>query len=150
MKHLLTTTMLALTLLCATAQGDARAQGTSSIGGRIVDARNQQPIIGARVDLFADSLAPSGAKVLAATLTRKDGSFSLSGVAAGQYRLQVSKMGYAVQELSGLLVQDNERTIVGEPIAIYPASDEYAEKMACNKLVRPDETGDVYVVCGAK
>jgi carboxypeptidase family protein len=146
MKRLFTLTTLIAALLCATALGDARAQGTSSIGGRIVDARNQQPIIGARVDLFADSLVPSS-KILAATLTRKDGSFSLSGVAAGQYRLQVSKMGYALQELSGLLVQDNERTIVGEPIAIYPASDEYAEKMACNKLVRPDATGDVYVVC---
>jgi len=150
MKHLLAITALVATLLCAMAQGDALAQVTSSVGGRIVDARNQQPIIGARVDLFADSSASSGAKVLAATLTRKDGSFTLSGIAAGQYRLQVSKMGYALQELSGLLVQDNERTIVGEPIALYPASDEYAEKMACNKLVRPDATGDVYVVCAGK
>ncbi len=149
MKHLLHITAAALLLTLAASSG-VLAQGTSSISGRIVDARNHDPIIGARVDLFADTPASKSDKVIAAALSGKDGNFLLSGVAAGQYRVEITKMGYAVQELSGLAVQEREHTIVGEPIALSLASDDYAAKMACNKLVRPDVTGDVYVVCAGK
>ena len=139
-----------LILVCAPAQPTALAQDASSVSGRVVDAASHKPVSGAKIDLFADAPSSKGANALEVTLSRKDGGFQLMGVPAGQYRVEITKMGYAVQVLSGLLVQEREHVIVGEPIALVMASADDVEKMACNTVVRPDEVADVYVVCSRR
>ncbi len=153
MSNRIRTMALAATLIltCAPALGFAHANGTSSISGQIIDARNREPVAGAKIDLFQDTTSSKGAYPFAIALSRKDGSFHLSGLSEGQFRLEVLKMGYEVQVLSGLSLQEQEHLIVGEPIAMAKASEEYAQKMVCNSpLVRPDQSGDVYVVCAGR
>jgi 5-hydroxyisourate hydrolase-like protein (transthyretin family) len=127
----------------------ALALGTSSISGQVVDAKTHHPVTGVRVDLYADT-SSTNKKVLAATLSRKDGSFRLSGVDEGQYRVELTKMGYEVEVLSGLAVRSQERTIIGEPVALHAASEEYESKMACNTLIQPHQTASVYYVCSGR
>jgi hypothetical protein len=135
--------------LIITATWASSANGTASISGRVVDANNHRPIAGAKVEAFADAGGSAGYAV-AVGQTRSNGNFHLGGLRAGAYRLQVLKMGYAVQELSGLSLGDQEHLIVGEPVGLVAASFEDMMKMACNSVVRPDATGDVYVVCAGK
>ena len=150
MKQLLKTgAFIAVLLICVCVGRAALGQGTSSISGTVVDAKTHQPVVGVRVDVFADSSA-TNSKTLAASMSRKDGTFLLEGLNGGQYRVSLSKMGYAVEELTGLSVKSKERTIIGVPIALHGASEEYASKMACNRLIRPDSTADVYVVCAGR
>lgn len=128
--------------------GTLRAQAGSndaSISGRIVDPTHK-PVAGAKVELFPGSSATASA----IAMSGKDGSFKLAGLAQGPYRLEVMKMGYALQLLEGLRVEAHERLIVGEPIALTTASSEDMQKMACNSVVQPSQTGDVYVVCAGK
>lgn len=125
------------------------AHGTASISGTVVDANSHRPVAGAKIEAFAD-VGHSGSYAVAVGRTRSDGIFRLSGLRAGAYKLQVLKMGYAVQELSGLSLADQEHLIVGEPVGLVAASAEDMMKMACNSVVRPEATGDVYVVCAGK
>jgi hypothetical protein len=126
------------------------ANGTGSISGRVVDARSHKAVTGAKIELFADAGGSKVGYAVALSQTRGDGDFRVTGLRAGAYRLQVLKMGYAVQELSGLTLDDQEHLIVGEPVGLVAASAEDMMKMACNSVVRPDATGDVYVVCAGR
>ena len=149
MKQLLCTAAIVAALFISTAsQPMAQAAGISSISGRALDAQTRKPLLGVRVDVFAD--AGMSHKVLAATVSRKDGTFTISGLDGGQYRVELTKMGYEVETLTGLTVRPRERTIIGEPITLHTATQDYQAKMACNTTVRPEQTGDVYVVCSGK
>lgn len=149
MKQLLCIAAIAAALfISAGSQPMAQAAGMSSISGRTLDAQTHKPVLGVRVDVFADT--GTSHKVLAAALSRKDGSFTISGLEGGQYRVELTKMGYQVEVLTGLTVRPSERTIIGEPITLHTASEDYQAKMACNATVRPEQTGDVYVVCSGK
>ncbi len=149
MKQLLCISAIVATLLVsAAAQPMAQAAGTSSITGQTLDAKTHKPVMGVKVDVYEDTATPR--KVLAATTSRKDGSFNLAGLEGGQYRVELTKMGYEVQVLTGLTVRPSEHTIIGEPIALHMADEEYQQKMACNSIVRPDQTGSVYVVCSGR
>lgn len=150
MKHMLPVLAVAAILtLVAGGATPALSSDTSSISGKAVDAKNQQPLAGVKVAVYPDARTPSS-KMLAVTMTHKDGSFHLDGLTTGQYQLELSKPGYAVQILSGLSIRSNERAVIGEPVALGRASAEYATQMACNNLVRPEETASVYIVCAGK
>ncbi|MBV8669235.1 MAG: carboxypeptidase regulatory-like domain-containing protein [Candidatus Eremiobacteraeota bacterium] len=126
------------------------ADGTASISGRVVDARSHKAVTGAKIELFADAGSSKNGYAVAVSQTHSNGDFHVSGLRAGAYKLQVVKMGYAVQEISGLTLDNQEHLIVGEPVGLVAASAEDMMKMACNSVVRPDATGDVYVVCAGK
>lgn len=141
-------TALVLILLAAVTLASA-ASGAASISGTIIDGISHKPVGGAKIEAFLDTNGPSGYPA-AVSQTQKDGTFRLSALKAGAYRLHVVKMGYAMQELSGLTLDDQEHLILGEPVNLVAASAEDMTKMACNSIVRPDATGDVYVVCAGK
>jgi hypothetical protein len=150
MKHTpLALAAAALLSLSAIAATQAQPPDSSSISGKTVDARTQAPLMGVKVAAYPDARTPSS-KMIAVTMTHKDGSFRLDGLSAAQYQLELSKAGYEVQILSGLSVRSNERAVIGEPVALGRASAEYAAQMACNNLVRPEETASVYIVCAGK
>jgi len=133
------------------ATGVLRVQAESndaSISGRVVDSAHK-PVAGAKIELSAATSAASG-WTSAIAMSGKDGSFKIARLSAGSYRLEVMKMSYALQLLEGLSVGSHERLIVGEPIELTAASPEDIEKMACNSVVQPSQTGDVYVVCAGK
>ncbi|TGE10249.1 TonB-dependent receptor [Hymenobacter fodinae] len=84
--------------------GAAHAQ--SSVSGRVVDATDQSPLIGANVlvrGLSADSVK-SGAAADA------DGSFTVTGLPNGRYELTISFLGYQTLR--------RELTLAGQPLAL--------------------------------
>jgi TonB-linked SusC/RagA family outer membrane protein len=83
--------IIVLTLLFGSllAPAPARAQGTGTVSGRVLDSASQQPIVGARVAL---ALANRGA------VTGDDGSYLLTGIPEGTQRVRASKIGFAAQE----------------------------------------------------
>lgn len=139
---------LALVLVAA-ATSLSFANGAASISGTVIDANSHKPVAGAKIEAFLGTNPTHGYPV-AVGQTRKDGNFRLSGLQAGSYKLHVMKMGYSLQELSGLTLDDQEHLIVGEPVGLIAASADDMVKMACNSIVRPDQTGDVYVVCAGR
>ena len=65
------------------------AQGTGRIDGRVVDSTSQQPLSNVTIAVPGTSLG---------TLSRGDGTFSLTGVPTGSQRLHARRIGYALQE----------------------------------------------------
>jgi Carboxypeptidase regulatory-like domain len=139
--------VLAAIVLVAVA-GPALAHGTSVIQGIVVDTKHDQPLMGASISAFA-----ARTRLLQGVAhSAKDGSFRISGLAAGEYRLFVTKLGYRSVEVSGLTVDENDHMIIGFPIALDAAPNTGEDPLQvlarCNNLVDPGETSDVYVVCG--
>jgi hypothetical protein len=69
----------------------------ATITGRVVDGGTQAPIAGARVMLVPAPTArglvrPMGTPTQA--MTGDDGVYTISGITAGRYRLQVQKVGF--------------------------------------------------------
>lgn len=77
----------AFALLLGTAM-TARAQGTGTINGRVIDAENGQPISAAQVTISGTQLGRS---------TGDDGRFSLPNLPAGSKTLIVRRIGYQQQ-----------------------------------------------------
>src|SRR2546421_5471333 len=71
-------------LVAAGFAGPVSAQGT--VSGQITDKTNQQPIAGAAVLVVGTSLQAR---------TGREGRYSITNVAPGQYRVQVRFIGYA-------------------------------------------------------
>lgn len=92
-------------LACLFAALQAAAQ-TFPISGRVVDAKDQSPLIGANVLLTR--LAPDSAKTGAPV--DPNGAFTIPGNAPGRYRLTVSFLGY--QSLRRVV------TVAGQPLNV--------------------------------
>lgn len=104
MKSLLSSLLLALTLLCTTASG----QNTTnfSIEGRVVEASTDKAIGYATV-----ALLQTDSTVVAAVAADAVGDFKLSTKKAGAYTLQISSVGYTT--LSRAVEISDERTKLG-------------------------------------
>jgi hypothetical protein len=83
------------------------AQAQSAVRGKVLDAKDQSPLIGANVVLthLPDSLKTG-------TAVGGDGSFQIDNVAAGRYLLTISFIGYRDQRQPLTVPTD------GQPIAL--------------------------------
>src|SRR5690348_4710070 len=70
------------------ASSQARAQGTGTITGRVVDSASQQGIANVNIVIMGGQRG---------TLSRDDGGFTLTGVPAGTYTVRASRIGYRPQ-----------------------------------------------------
>ena len=88
--------IVALLLLTAPTQAAQSGPAGATITGRVVDADTQMPIAGARVMLLpvfsGRPAVPLGPPPQA--VTGDDGVYVFSAIAAGQYRVQVQKVGF--------------------------------------------------------
>src|SRR2546423_14179714 len=75
----------------AFAAGPVQAQ-QGTVSGQITDKTNQQPIAGAAVLVVGTSLQAR---------TGREGRYSITNVAPGQYRVQVRFIGYATATQAG-------------------------------------------------
>lgn len=71
---------------------------TGSISGRVISVESRAGVDGARVQVL------TGTQALASTITREDGAFSVSGIAAGAYEVLVMRIGYAPGRTPNVIV----------------------------------------------
>ena len=116
---LVTVAMLILQLTVA-AMAAAPTRQTSTLGGCVVDSVDHHPLAGVQVDVFADG-ALRADKAVASTMTRGDGSFSLLGLRGGSYRLELSKRGYALEIVTGVLLAPGEKIRISSPFGLRSA-----------------------------
>ena len=85
----------------------ARAQGTATLRGTVVDSLSGQPLAGVSVGLTGQ---PGG------TATDELGNFKLGGIVAGTYTLRIGALGYAARALP-LTLASGETRRVAVPLA---------------------------------
>jgi hypothetical protein len=68
--------------------------GTASISGVVTSASTGLPVRGARVSLTTFTAATVGPPMQRSALTDEQGRFSIAGLPAGPYRINVSKQGF--------------------------------------------------------
>ncbi|MDR3350288.1 MAG: TonB-dependent receptor [Prevotellaceae bacterium] len=86
--------------------------GKGTINGKIIDKRS-----GAALEFATVSLLDTAKKVVAGSVTRPDGVFTLVNVTGGQYTLKVSFLGYADAEQT-IAVPDEKATVEAGQIAL--------------------------------
>jgi hypothetical protein len=103
--------VLAIAPANASSQSDAgRPESVGVIHGSVRDAADL-PLGGATV-----MLQPTDREVL----TAADGSFEISGLAAGSYRLEARVVGYTVEVVEAVLVREGEITEIALELARVP------------------------------
>jgi outer membrane receptor protein involved in Fe transport len=90
--------------------GTATPKGNAKVSGSVVDADTKQPIEFATVALISLSTG----KPVDGTMVDDKGNFTLQKVAAGQYKLNVSFLGYQLRTVENVTVaSDNAEVKVG-------------------------------------
>lgn len=117
---ILVTTASLIVLFSVAAMASAPVPQTSALGGSVIDSVDHHPLAGVQVDVFADS-APRADKAIATTTTRGDGSFALLGLHGGSYRLELSKRGYALEIVTGVLLAPGEKIRISSPFGLRSA-----------------------------
>lgn len=84
--------LLILLMICCSAAAGAMAQ--TVVSGKITDKSTSDPLLGATV-----SITPNGGKTRLG-VSDMDGKYRIDNLAAGQYRIKVSYMGYKTYEKS--------------------------------------------------
>ncbi|PWK77080.1 outer membrane receptor protein involved in Fe transport [Mucilaginibacter oryzae] len=90
---------------------------TAVIKGRIIDSQTRQPVEYASAAVF--KMADSG--LVAGTVSKGNGSFELSGLPAGWYRLKIAFIGYQNMVRTDLQLSEGRQLDLGE-LVLHPAA----------------------------
>jgi outer membrane receptor protein involved in Fe transport len=113
-------------LLCA---GVASAQSNGVVTGVVTDASTGKPVVGAVI--VATSPAVQGEKT---AVTGSDGSFTISGLPAGDYKLAAQLGSYKPAERAGLVVKAD--TTLRANLAVVPEAVQMEEVVVTGSRVR--------------
>lgn len=127
-------TMLALLILIGV---DGAAQALHKISGKVVDASDRQPLMGATA-----FVTPEKSNKPLAQGTDADGAFSIVKLPAGNYQLKVVFMGYATFEKK---ITIKEADVNVGTIRLKPEQHELEEVKAQGTLIRQEQKGDTTV-----
>jgi outer membrane receptor protein involved in Fe transport len=105
-SRFLFTLALSLLTVAAMAQGQAPAKGTGKITGTVMDSGTNQPVEFATVQLND----PATGKPVDGALCDDQGKFTISKVANGSYKLQISFIGYETYS-QDVAISDRKSTI---------------------------------------
>lgn len=133
---------------------DNQALGANGavLRGSVVSSTDRVPLAGVLVDVYS---VPSD-QSLATALTDKNGTFVVVGLTPGTYRMKLSRSAYDTIVLTGIKVTGNGHMRLKDPLAMQPAggtakaATATAQLSACQNLVQPGQTADVYIVCTDK
>ncbi|MFN7116676.1 MAG: carboxypeptidase regulatory-like domain-containing protein [Saprospiraceae bacterium] len=89
---------LLLILFCLVTTAVAFAQTSTSLGGKVTDQDNGEPISFGNVVLYKNGVFTTG------TETDADGNYLFSNIDPGTYDVEVSYIGYATQRVTGVKV----------------------------------------------
>lgn len=81
--------------------GNSYSQSTGSIGGSVVDAKDNSPLIGATVKLAGYNIG---------AVTDDNGNFIILNVDVGTYTVEASYIGYDTKKMTGVKVSVDQRT----------------------------------------
>lgn len=122
--------LLSAALLTAPLTGGTLSAQT--IAGRVVDAATHQPISGATI-----GISEPGGQPVARAVTRLDGTFRLR-LAAGEFRLTASRLGYAPLPERSLTLQRGDSVFVELPLETEAVSLEPVTVTARAAVVRQE------------
>lgn len=88
------------------------------ISGRVIDANNGEPIIGANVLIEGTNIGSA---------TDLDGKFEIKNIPAGTYNLQISYISYASARIENLKIEEEKTTIINA--ALKPKNIELSEEV---------------------
>lgn len=90
------------------------AAQSGSITGRVLSKENGRPLGNARITVS------DGARTLGVAASGEAGNFVITTVAAGTYTVTVSRIGYQLQRLPGIVVRAGQPTIVNAMMSEIP------------------------------
>ncbi|MDA7803107.1 TonB-dependent receptor [Crocinitomix sp.] len=115
MRYLLFVTFLGLTFsLSAQRPGPPESKG--EIFGSVVDSISGESM--AYVTVMA--LSGPDDKLIAGAISEDNGSFSLTSLATGTYKLKISFVGYKVKFIEGIVLDDNQITFNTKDLQLAP------------------------------
>ncbi len=98
-------------------------QGSGRITGTVTDAGTKQPVPYATVVL----LDPATAKPVDGTAADEKGKFTMSGVAAGTYTVQISFLGYKAIDKPGIVITEAGNTVALGGVALVSSAQQLKE-----------------------
>jgi 5-hydroxyisourate hydrolase-like protein (transthyretin family) len=117
----------------------------AAISGRVVDARNNNPLAGVKVTAFriGFTVAQSTAS------TDAQGQFTLNGLTGGDYRLLFERAGYPRALAGGIGVKPHDHLVLVAAFALQSKVKAQQALVAdpCSSLLQPGQVADIYVVC---
>ena len=128
----------ALLIVAMAAPSTAFAQQAGEVGGRIISARDSEPLSLAQIDLVGTTLS---------AVTRDDGTFRISGVPAGTYTLRVSLVGYRVIQQAFTLAAGELKTF---EVVLTPSTITLTETavVTADPFQEPDVTSTGFTLQG--
>lgn len=133
MKKLLS----ALAIITFTALSSLKlyAQTTGKIGGKVLDAKTSETLIGSTVSIQGT------AKGVA---TDVDGKYLLGGIAPGRYTIEVRYIGYQSKSISDVIVKAGEVTNLD--ISMSPATTNALKEVVVRSTYRQASVASLYAV----
>ncbi len=103
-------------------QGAMAPKTGSVIGGKVVDANDNSPIEFATIALFRST----DSTLVGIESSKTDGSFILSNITPGRYRLKISFVGYKSLRIDSVIIDGHKPVFLNE-IKLQPISAEIGE-----------------------
>ncbi len=120
----------------------ARAGTTGGIVGRVVDAKTQAPLVGARVNAVSPSQSIG-------TTTDGSGAFRFISLAPDTYVISIEFASYDPASLTGVTVLADQTQTLPVALSKSLATIGRVKARASNDLIRPGTTSDVYSINAA-
>ena len=94
------------------------AEGTGTISGKVIDSLTQKPLDYSTVSVFKTGVAAP----VNGSLTDQKGSFRITGIADGTYRLQIAFVGYTTKIIDGIVISADKTDRTLGQIIVSPSA----------------------------
>lgn len=123
----------------------AQTAANSAVSGRVVDARNNNPLAGVKVTAYRIGFTVAQATAM----TDAQGQFTLNGLTGGDYRLLFERAGYPRALATGIGVKPHDHLVLIAAFALQSRVKAQQALVAdpCSSLLQPGQVADIYVVC---
>jgi TonB-dependent receptor len=122
-------------LVTALSVTKSSAQTTGKIGGKVIDQKTSETLIGATVSIQGTTKGVA---------TDVQGQYSLSGVAPGRYVIEVRYIGYQSKSISDVVVKAGESTNLD--IALPASTTTNLKEVVVRATYRQESVGALYAI----
>ncbi|RYY35590.1 MAG: TonB-dependent receptor [Sphingobacteriaceae bacterium] len=111
------------------------AQSTGKIAGKVIDQKTNETLIGATVMIQGTTKGVA---------TNVDGDYSITGLAAGKYTLEIKYVGYQAKSISDVVVKANDVTTLN--ITLAEAATQQLGEVVIKATYRQASTASLYAI----